>query len=749
MNDRRWVPALVLLLLVAVTMPASAQERRAMTFMDVIDMQSIGNRAVSPDGDWMLYTRSITDWEEGRDFTDLYLVSVDEGISSSRQMTYTQGKNENAPEWSMDSSFFVFRSDRESDDNQLYMMRRDGGEARRITDAEGGVSRFAFSEDGNWLAFTGGEVEDRDVWVIDLADIDTPATKLIDHYAPVIWWGFSPDSSRVYFLAPDRVDERKRDRMKEEFNVMVRNEDVPQEHLWEFDMDSREATQVTTSSDYSTRGVTISRDSKWIGFQGVPNDRYMRTVTESGIYSDLYLLEVATGHVERLTENEEVGESGLSFSPDSSTLAFSASNDFTYNRDRKIWLRRVSDRAGSLRKLGGGYDGSVSVGFWSKDGGTIYSNAGIGATRNVLAIDVASGQVSQITDAAASLSLEYDRLSDSFKVNYSDPVTPPSVYAIASLGDLANRDNWKRLTNSNPQVDGFTLGETEAVTWMSTDGKMVEGVLVKPVNYEPGRRYPLVVQIHGGPASATVQSFNASHGYYSHIYAAAGYMCLLPNYRGSSNYGEEFRTEIIGDYFRQGYEDIMAGVDHLIAEGMVDPDRLGAMGWSAGGHWSNWILTHTNRFKAISSGAGTMNWVSMYAQSDVQRNRQNYFGVFPYDDFEALWDISPLKYINNAETPTLVHVVDGDPRVPRPQSEELHMALKKLGVPTEFFVYPGQTHGIPTRRNQMVKMVSEFNWFEKYINGQEDWFDWEELLKTLPARGGEGEVNTTSDPQMQ
>ena len=243
------------------------------------------------------------------------------------------------------------------------------------------------------------------------------------------------------------------------------------------------------------------------------------------------------------------------------------------------------------------------------------------------------------------------------------------------------------MTNSNPQVDELALGETEAIQWRSTDGKMVEGVLVKPLNYEPGRRYPLVVQIHGGPASATVLSFNAGHGYYSHVYAANGYMCLLPNYRGSSNYGEEFRTEIVGDYFRQGYEDIMAGVDHLIGEGMVDPDKLGAMGWSAGGHWSNWILTHTDRFKAISSGAGTMNWISMYAQSDVQRNRQNYFGAFPYDDFEALWDISPLKYINNAKTPTMIHVVHGDPRVPRPQSEELHMALKKLGVPTEFFVY--------------------------------------------------------------
>jgi dipeptidyl aminopeptidase/acylaminoacyl peptidase len=208
----------------------------------------------------------------------------------------------------------------------------------------------------------------------------------------------------------------------------------------------------------------------------------------------------------------------------------------------------------------------------------------------------------------------------------------------------------------------------------------------------------------------------------------------MPNYRGSSNYGERHRIETagVGKYFERGFDDIMSGVDYLIAQGIASPDSLGAMGWSAGGHYSNWILTHTDRFKAISSGAGTMNWISMYAESDIQRNRQWYMGgKLPYEDFDAWWQVSPLKYIRNAKTPTLIHVVDGDPRVPRPQSEELHMALKKLGVPTELFVYPGDTHGITAPHNQLVKNVAEFNWFEKWIRGKPTWFTWRELLKTL------------------
>jgi dipeptidyl aminopeptidase/acylaminoacyl peptidase len=286
------------------------------------------------------------------------------------------------------------------------------------------------------------------------------------------------------------------------------------------------------------------------------------------------------------------------------------------------------------------------------------------------------------------------------------------------------------LTDANPQVRGFALGEEEEITWKSADGTMVGGVLVKPVGYRPGVRYPLIVAIHGGPAGADVLSFNGGYG--SQVYAGAGYLVLKPNYRGSTNYGNKHKTDIVGNYFAPGYEDIMSGVDHVIAQGLADPDRMGALGWSAGGHWSNWILTHTDRFKAISSGAGTSNWISMYAQSDVQRNRQYYLGdKLPYDDFDAYWNQSPLKYIKNAKTPTMIHVVEGDPRVPSPQSVELHMALTRLGVPTELFMYPGTTHGIPDARNQLVKAVSEMAWMDYYVRGMGKKFAWRDVLKTL------------------
>ena len=268
-----------------------------------------------------------------------------------------------------------------------------------------------------------------------------------------------------------------------------------------------------------------------------------------------------------------------------------------------------------------------------------------------------------------------------------------------------------------------------AICGVVATGPMTAAMVLWHRRLPAGEKYPLIVAIHGGPAAADVLSFNGGYG--AQAYANAGYIVLMPNYRGSTNYGEAHRQAIVGDYFRKGYEDIMTGVDALVAQGLVHPDSMGVLGWSAGGHWSNWILTHTNRFKSISTGAGTSNWISMYAESDVQRNRQQYLGgKLPYDDFDAYWNQSPLKYIRNAKTPTMIHVVDGDPRVPRPQSEELHMALKQLGVPTEFFVYPGASHGIPDPRNQLVKSVAEMAWMEKWIRGQGD-FKWQQVLKTL------------------
>jgi dipeptidyl aminopeptidase/acylaminoacyl peptidase len=755
--------------LLATAQLATAQQAgvssRPMTFLDMQYMRQIGNTEVSPDGRWLLYTLSIPDWKNARRQTDIYLTSTDQGVGSTKQLTFTKDKNETSPRWARNGSFFVFASNRDAPppaagagqgqppaggpgaagpgassatQNQLYMMRPDGGEARKITDARDGVSTFAFSRDGSWLVYRSGKADEEQLYALPVARIDTATpVQLTKHPTGVGLWRWAPDSKRIFFITADTVDRDEKLRMERRFNVSVRNMETPVSSLWALDVDSKQTRRLTRDSTITVGDFSISEDGRWIGFRGTSADRYKRNITEQFINSDLYLIETASSQIERLTNNSEVAEGQLSFSPDGQWIAFSAADDLTHYsmKNNRVYLRRVGDRGGQWRKLGTGFDGDVTTGFWSRDGRTIYFNEGVRATNQLLALDVATGVVRQLTRERASVMANQDDDSKRILITYADPRTPPTIFTVASVDQLPTRASWRQLTDANPQVRGFQLGEEEEITWRSADGKTVGGVLIKPVGYQPGRRYPLIVAIHGGPASADVLGFNGGYG--AQVYAGAGYAVLRPNYRGSTNYGEAHKTDIVGNYFQKGYEDIMTGVDHLVAQGIVDSTRMGVLGWSAGGHWSNWILTHTNRFKAISSGAGTSNWISMYAQSDVQRNRQFYLGnKLPYDDFEAYWNQSPLKYIRNARTPTMIHVVEGDPRVPRPQSEELHMALKRLGVPTELYVYPGNTHGIPDPRNQLVKSMAEMAWMDYYVRGTGRKFAWRDVLRTLEDEKG-------------
>jgi len=737
---------------VAIAQPVAAQGgagKRPMTFLDVQLMKQVGATTLSPDGRQMLYTLSTMNWKEARRSTDIWVVSTERGVASARQLTFTADKSENSPRWSPDGSFFVFSSNRDTPNNgsaqQLYVMHADGGEARKITAATDGVGQFEFTRDGRWLVYAAGKNDEQQLWLLPVAGIDgaTPV-QLTKHATPVRNWQLTRDGRTVVFASPDSVDKDNKARMEKKFDVRVRNEPQPVDHLWSIDIAGKAEKRLTSGLDYSVRGYALSDDGKWLGFSATKNDRYARNITEEGINADLYLLDLSNNSIERLTTNVDIGESGLSFSPDGQWIAFSAANDFSYFRDSKLYMRRTAEKGGQWKKYGASYDGDIGVQWWGADGKTIYFGDGVRATQQLMALDVASDKVTQITQEKATTNVQFDKESKRYLINYADPKHPASQYVAGSIDDVKDKSKWMQVTNANPQAADWALGDAEEVTWKSKDGKMVGGVLLKPFNYQAGRKYPLIVAIHGGPAGADVLGFNGGYG--SQIYAGQGFAVLMPNYRGSTNYGEAHKTAIVGDYFKKGYEDIITGVDYLIAEGIVHPDSMGALGWSAGGHWSNWILVNTPRFKAISSGAGTSNWISMYAQSDVQRNRQNYLGgKLPYDDFEAYWKQSPLKYIKNAKTPTMIHVVDGDPRVPRPQSDELHMALKKLGVPTEYYVYPGMTHGIPDPRNQLLKGVAEMMWMEQWIRGKRK-FEWKDVLKTLEeAEQRQGVAATTSD----
>jgi dipeptidyl aminopeptidase/acylaminoacyl peptidase len=715
-----------------------------MTFMDIIEMRSLRARSLSSDGKWLVYSVAIPNWKKGEQYTDLFLASTDG--RASRQMTFTADKNEDSPAWAPDDTLFAFLSDREGK-KQIYFMRPDGGEAQKMTDHKDGVGAMHWSKDGKRLAYTAGKAEERQLWILEKAN--GKPWQLTRHETPVRAFLWSPDNHKIYFTAADSVDQFEKKRKEKNFDVKVIDPPQPPVHLWMVDLESKATQRLTSGTEFTietgqgievptVQNVVISKDGRKIALRGRATDRYATWKD-----NEIYLLDLPSGKLARVTNNK-VAEGTMSFSPDSKWFAFSAPNDFTFMRSSRVYL--MPSDGGAWRKLGDDFADDVSLGFWSPDSQTIYFNQHVGTSGNLYAVSTRDGNVRQVTKENGVVAVNKDEDTDLLLVSYTDPEHSSDLY-ISTLDKVQDLKQWTQLTHLNPQVENLALGSYETIRWKSTDGTLVEGILVKPVGYEPDKRYPLIVQIHGGPAGSVSNTFAGSYGTYVHIYASNGYAVLQPNYRGSTAYGEKFKMAIAGDYFRQGYDDIITGVDYLIEKGIADPNALGMMGWSAGGHWSNWTLVSTDRFKAISTGAGAVDWISMYAETDIQDVREFYFKGMPYDNWDHYVAVSPLKYIKRAKTPTLIHVGEKDPRVPKPQSDELHMALKKLNVPTEYIVYPGMPHGITKPRYQMVKMVAEFNWFERWIKGKPGWIDWKMLLDTLPRDEEEKEGKKKKEPE--
>lgn len=273
----------------------------------------------------------------------------------------------------------------------------------------------------------------------------------------------------------------------------------------------------------------------------------------------------------------------------------------------------------------------------------------------------------------------------------------------------------QRVSRANDDLPKLPLGDTQVIHWKGPDGLDIEGLLTYPAGYETGKKYPLILNIHGGPTGVFGENYIGRFAVYPlATFASRGYAILRPNPRGSGGYGKKFRFGNLGDWGGKDYQDDMAGVDHVIAMGIADPDRLAVMGWSYGGFMTSWIITHTNRFKAASVGAGVTNLWSFTGTADIPGFLPDYFGGEPWDQFKAFTEHSPMSFVKNVKTPTLVLHGESDVRVPTSQGYELYHALKRMGVTTKMVVYPRTPHG--PREPKFILDIAQRNvdWTDKY-----------------------------------
>jgi len=520
------------------------------------------------------------------------------------------------------------------------------------------------------------------------------------HKGGVSGFRFSPDGKQLLLGATDQPAKDEEDRKKVKDDTIVIDRDIKMTHLWLWNIEKNEEKRLT-EGNFTVSDPQWSPDGTRITYTTRPTPK-----ADDGSFSDVWILTVAGGEKKKLQESAGSSDTGR-WSPDGKWIAYTGSPD-NGGGVSTTYLYLIPSTGGTPKQLTTKFDLSVGTPAWSRDGRTIYfSTNGLEAIE-VYSAEVTTGSVKQLSRRGGSTGIT-EISSDGKIVGTSSSTKQPTELYTAN----ADFTGFKALTNHNTWLGDYALADTEIVKWTSKDGTDVEGLLTKPAGYQAGKKVPLLLNPHGGPTGASLNSFNGT----AQVLAANGFAVLQPNFRGSTGKGLAFAQANKNTWGKGDYEDCMTGVDAMIAKGVADPDRMGAFGWSYGGYMTFWILTQTDRFKAVSPGAGLSNIYSMYSQNDIQRYlRWFYSDKAPWDAQELYWDRSPMKYVRNVKTPTMIMHGQVDTRVPIAQAQEFYMALKEMNVPVEFVVYPRENHGFTEPRHQMDRVRRYVKFFAKYLN---------------------------------
>jgi dipeptidyl aminopeptidase/acylaminoacyl peptidase len=647
--------------LICVLTAAHATAGEDKTIPDVnqmIELKRAGGAVISPDGRMVAYTVRETDWEENAFDTEIWLAETATG--ATRQLT--RGKRAStSPAWSPDGSRLAFASDRD-DKRQIYLIDPMGGEAQALTSTEEGIVGFQWSPDGARIAFTARDPK------------------------------------------PQAI--KARDKKYGEFSLV--DEDTGPTHLWLIDVATKE-TKRLTSGQLAVGSFRFAPDGTAIAFDHRPDED-----PSNGGYADISIVEVASATVRKLVA-QEGPDTRPEWSPNGSRIAFQtsmASPAFYYTNGL---IATIPSSGGAIDVLTHAFDEDASLLAWSPQG--VYFSASERTWAHLYQVDPATKAITKLPHDPQAMAGGFSFSKDYTRAAYV--ASTASEYPELFVADLPAM-NVKRLTSLGSQLDGWLLGTSEVIAWTSKDGAKIEGVLHKPADFKAGQRYPLLVVIHGGPTGISRPGlFRSTYVYPIDIWLARGALVLEPNYRGSAGYGEKFRSLNVRNLGVGDAWDVISGIDHLIAQGLADGARVGAMGWSQGGYISAFLTTHDSaRFKAISVGAGISDWMTYYVNTDIHPFTRMYLKSTPWDDPEIYRKTSPITYIKQARTPTLIQHGENDARVPLPNAYELYQGLRDQNVPTRLVVYKGFGHGLTKPKAVRAAMEHNLEWFDQHFWGE-------------------------------
>ncbi|MCU1383080.1 MAG: hypothetical protein JWL71_1777 [Acidobacteria bacterium] len=639
---------------------AAAQPKR-MSLVDLINLQRIAvGPQLSPDGRTLVYGLSVTDWKLGRLVYHLWRQDI--GGGAPVQLTFSEGGDTPILQWSPDGRTILFIRD-----GQFWLLPVAGGEPRALT----------------------------------------------KHVTPPSAPTWSADGTAVYFIAADAPGAEDRDRARVRDDVFTFDETFRQRQLWKIVVSTGAETQVT-SGESTVKSYSLSANGRRLAVQRAP------TPSDMDAYRGEVWVMDANGENPRALTSNSVEEKSLEISADGTQVLFTADTNERFEFYYPTNLFIVPAAGGTPRLAAPDLKVAIEQAVWAPDGKSIFANVNMGVHTEFFRVDVAAKRAHQLTDGPHFIPPGWSTSAGRIVYQMDEPSRFGEVWTLPMAGD---RPSPTRVTGQFDTLErDFAIPRQEKAEWKGADGTTVEGVLFYPAGYRAGERYPLVVQLHGGPMESDKFGIGGSSTlFYVPVLTGKGYVVLRPNYRGSAGYGAAFARDVNDGYFHQMAQDVLRGVDTLIARGLVDPDRLVLTGWSAGGTLVDKIVTMTDRFKVASSGAGVSNWISLYGQTDNTSFRRTWFGGTPWRKdapFDLFWNSSPIKDVSSVTTPTLFFAGDADTRVPKEQSVEMFRALRSLNVPTQLVVAPNEGHVWGAIPHLLRKANVELEWFEKYINGR-------------------------------
>ena len=644
-----------------------AQTKSNWSPTQTIKHKVISTVRVSPDGGKVVYAVKELKTIEGKsEFINHLFIS---DINNTNTIQLTQGEKNNInPKWSPDGKKIAFVSNRNGKNN-LYCLNLAGGEAERLTDLKTGINDFKWSTTGNQIAFTSSDFETEE---------ETGNKKSGND------WFFMNENfkqGRLHLLQLNKKDKNG----------------IP---------------QITTLSKENRHinSFSWSPDDQWIAYAHAASGG-----VEDNTFCDISMIKISSGEV-KVIANSSVGENQPLFSPDGKFIAY-------YNLDEKgIWGGKTSVKIfalenGSVQTLADTPNGPAELIGWSSNGKTIYTLEPFHTSTKIFSLSSDGKQATEWTTGTKGVlsGLELNSKGTHFGFTFQNTSIPQDGYISST-----NSFSALKISNINPELTNLPVPKTELISWKSFDGMEIEGLLTYPLNYEAGKKYPFILNIHGGPAGVFSENFIAVSGIYPLAALAENDIFILrPNPRGSNGYGLKFREANHRDWGGGDYKDLMAGVDYAISKGWADASKMGVMGWSYGGFMSSWIVGHNNRFKVASIGAPAVDLVTQDLTDDIPGFLPSYMEKQPYEDWKVYDDHSPLRFVQNVKTPVLLQHGQADIRVPFSQGIMYYNALKRRGVPVRFLVLPRQPHG-PAEPSMILKTAqTNLSWMLHYLQGKE------------------------------